>query len=124
MGRGPLVRVELEPGRWVKMHKAHAIEAGLLEEKKREPTEDKMLRPGEDKSQESIDEVPETAQERDAELESVESGDDLTEIPGVGPSTAEDLRAAGYETLDDVRSADLSGLDGRARDAIERWRDG
>ncbi|MFO7740821.1 MAG: helix-hairpin-helix domain-containing protein, partial [Anaerolineae bacterium] len=80
-----------------------AIDAGVLDQKKRSPAEDKMRTPAEDKS--------------------VEQEDDLTEIPGVGPSTAEDLRAQGLATLEELHEADLSALDGRARRAIERWRE-
>ena len=41
--------------------------------------------------------------------------DDLTELENVGPQRADDLRAAGFETTVDVRSAsveELSGVDG------------
>ena len=36
--------------------------------------------------------------------------DDLTEIDGVGPAIAEQLRGAGYETTDDVMAADVDDL--------------
>lgn len=129
MGKGPLVSVELAPGRFAKMHKQDAIEAGLLPGKKRDPQEDKMRRPSEDKGkQETADEKQtprdeETVSQSHSRPGSAESGDDLTEIPGVGPSTAEDLRSRGLDTLDDLRGADLGALDGRTRRAIERWRD-
>lgn len=36
--------------------------------------------------------------------------DDLTTLPGIGPAIAEELRAAGFETADDVRSASVEEL--------------
>lgn len=113
MGKGPLVSVQLKPGRLVKMHRQDAIEAGLLQPKKKQKgAEDKMRRPAEDKG---VSEGP-------AKQETAAEGDDLTEIPGVGPSTAEKLRAQGLETLEALYRADLSALDGRTRRVIEKWR--
>jgi len=39
-----------------------------------------------------------------------EEFDDLTDISGVGPSKADSLREAGFQTVDDVRGADQSEL--------------
>jgi predicted flap endonuclease-1-like 5' DNA nuclease len=124
--------VELAPGRFAKMHKQDAIEAGLFQAKKREPQEDKMRRPAEDKAEGKGAEeqgsggAKETAAQGLAELERAEDVDDFTVIPGVGPSTAENLWLLGFRRLEELRSpsADLNELDARARRAIERWRDG
>lgn len=114
MAKKPLVRVELEPGRFVKMYRDDVQRLGLIGPAKvQEAVEDKMRRPAEDKT------IPESHSGPDMD----ETSDDLTEIPGVGPATAERLRAQGLETLEELRTVDLSALDGRARRAIERWRD-
>ncbi len=54
------------------------------------------------------------AEEAEAEAEAEDEQDDefedLTDISGVGPSKAESLREAGFQTVDDVRGADQSDL--------------
>jgi Ribosomal protein L32E len=55
------------------------------------------------------DAVPEvTGDEREVETES--GPESLTDISGVSEETAETLRAAGYETVDDIRGADQDDL--------------
>ncbi len=102
-GKGPLVRVELEPGRFVKVHKEDAREAGLL--KQRRAPGDKMRKPSGDKAQ-----APAPA--------------DFTVIEGVGSATAATIQAQGIRTLEALRTADLGFLSGRAQAAVEAWRDG
>jgi len=94
MRREKLVNVELGPGRFVKMYESDAA-------KLRPAPEDKMQRPAENKAA---------------------TDDDFTEIDGIGPATAEDLRSRGYRTFDDLRGADLDDLPWRARATIEEWR--
>lgn len=36
--------------------------------------------------------------------------DVLTEIPGIGPSLAQDLRLIGYEKVEDLKSADPQAM--------------
>ncbi len=48
--------------------------------------------------------------EAEAEGEQDDEFEDLTDISGVGPSKAESLREAGFQTVDDVRGADQSDL--------------
>jgi predicted flap endonuclease-1-like 5' DNA nuclease len=85
------------------MHREDAVAAGLLEPKRRERPEDKMRRSSGDKAQ--------------------GKGDDLTEIPGIGAATADQLEELGFWTLDQLREADLDELPSRARQAVEEWRD-
>jgi predicted flap endonuclease-1-like 5' DNA nuclease len=105
--------VELEPGRFVKMHREHARARGLLpdqqKKKRRKLARDKRLRPVDDKRQR-------TNEQKAAQA------DDLTEIPGVGPATAQKLRERGLGTFEALRSADLGAFDTRTRQAIEDWR--
>lgn len=124
MGRGPLVRVELEPGRWAKMHREDAVAAGLLKpKKKREPAEDKMRRAMNDKGDEGRStKDEERASESASVAETAGIRDDFTEILGVGSSTAQELREQGFSTLEELWTGDLSVLSWRARRAIEEWR--
>jgi len=50
------------------------------------------------------------ADESDAAAGEVDEYEDLTDISGVGPARSEDLREAGYETVDDVRGASQDAL--------------
>lgn len=114
MGKGPLVRVQLEPGRFVKMHRKDARRLGLLEpQKKRESAEDKMLRPEGNK----------VLSESRSAAQSVETTDDFTEIPGIGAYTAHELAEMGLRTFAQLREVDLNDLPWRARQAIREWRD-
>lgn len=90
-----LVRVEIEPGRFVKMYPKDAAKLGY---KKREAPENKMLAPEENK-------------------------DDFTTIEGIGAATAHKLWEAGYLTFDDLWNADVEELPARAGNAVEEWRD-
>ena len=112
MGKGKLIRVELQPGRFVKMHKQDAIEAGLLRGSKIRKTsvENKMVVPVMNKV------------EAEVEVEEPEYQDDFTEISGVGKATIELLHQQGVFTFAQLREADLSDLYYRARDAVEVWK--
>ncbi len=52
--------------------------------------------------------TPDGDNEEDVEAE--EEYTELTDISGVGPSKAESLREAGFESVEDVRGADQSAL--------------
>jgi predicted flap endonuclease-1-like 5' DNA nuclease len=50
--------------------------------------------------------------------------DDLTELDGVGPARADELREAGYESYADLRAAsadELAAIDGVSEDAARAW---
>lgn len=101
MGKGKLVRVEIGPGRYGMMHRQDAVEAGLVAApKRRKPAEDKMRRPEADKS----------------------GRDDFTTIRGIGAMTARRLYERGIFTFEQLRTADVSDLPGRARWEIKNWR--
>jgi hypothetical protein len=115
MNKGKLVRVELSPGRVVKMYEQDAIERGLIpapkEQKKRgRPKGSKILKPQGNKSLETK-ELPPT--------------DDFTQIDGVGPATARALQARGIRTFEDLRNAgDLHFVSESIRKSIEKYLDG
>lgn len=125
MGKGPLVKVELQPGRFVKMYRDDAIAAGLLDapepKKRRQKPADKMRAPAQDKSKSN---VVVTDQPAGARAIVTTVADDFTQIPGIGAATAEELRQRGFYTFEDLRNADLAELPWRARHAVEEWRDG
>lgn len=111
MKKGKLIRVELQPGRFVKMHEVDAAAAGYitLPQKKMKPAqENKMAMPKEVKTKPLPQVEPEN----------------FTEINGIGPATARALNNHGINTFDDLRAAsDLDFLPISAQSAIERWRD-
>jgi predicted flap endonuclease-1-like 5' DNA nuclease len=112
--KGPLVRVELRPGQFVKMHEADAIEAGHI--KPKTELAQKSMPAQENKMRLSETEKTETAVPL--------SPADFGEIEGVGPATARRLVAQGITTFDELRNADLSFLNDKQRGAIEEWRNG
>lgn len=110
--KGPLVKVQIGPGQYVKMYRADAIAAGHLSEKTRPPAENKLRPPEDDKRQAS-------GPERDAVSVPPVS---FTDIPGVGRATVRLLAGRGITTLDQLRQADLSFLPASARAAVEAWK--
>lgn len=110
MKKGPLIKVQLAPGQYVKMYQADAIAKGLIEPpatKMQPPAQNKMRQPEAEKTPE-----PEPA-------------DDFTEIPGVGPATARALAAHGITTFEQLRQAgELDYVTAATMAAIEAWRDG
>lgn len=114
MKKGPLVKVEIRPGQFVKMYEADAIAQGYL--KARSKPLDKMQTRPLDK-------------QRAPEPPSTSSGqpepDDFTTIAGVGPATARALVAHGIVTFEQLRGAgELAYLNERTNRAIEEWRGG
>jgi predicted flap endonuclease-1-like 5' DNA nuclease len=122
MSKGKLIRVELQPGRFVKMYEADAAAQGLAAvpdeggpaAKAQPPAQNKQRLPAQNKSA-AAEDIPEEA--------AVEEADDLTEIPGVGPATARALQANGIRTFAQLRSAGtLDYLTGPANEALAAWR--
>lgn len=117
--KGKLVRIQLQPGRFVKMYEQDAIAQGLIPgkakpaggDKSRPAQGDKMRRPGEDKS-------PPAQGDKAA-------ADDLTTITGIGPASARLLIARGITTFDELRAASAAGklgfLGSAAQTAIGKW---
>lgn len=112
--RGPLVRVELQPGRFVKMYQEDAIAAGYIKEKP--AAENKMRLPAEDKRKAELPAEVELEQGPPAPA-------DFTTISGVGPATARLLTTRGITTFEQLRQAGtLDYVSVQAMQAIERWR--
>lgn len=138
MKKGPLVKVELQPGRFVKMYEADAIAQGLIEAKSKPaskdkaspPSKDKMRKPAGDKaasesgSPEEKAEKSETPERNEVSDRVIaDPQDDFTTIDGVGPATARALAANDINTFDELRAAgELEYLTGPINEAIERWR--
>lgn len=117
MKKGPLIRVKLSEGRYVKMYEADAIAAGHIEAppqtKAKPKPQDKQIKPQETKESEQPDPEPET-----------KAVEDFTVIDGVGPATARALEANGILTLDELRDAgELDFLSASVNAAIETWRE-
>lgn len=142
--KGPLVKVQLPAGNWVKMYRADAVAAGLIDEAPAEskampPQENKMVPPAgnKDEAGTAVADVPategaETAVEDMATFmaDAVDAGlipgspDDLTHINGVGLATARLLNSHGIFTFAQLRAAtDLSFLAQKQQDDIKAWRD-
>jgi len=109
--RGKLIKVEIAPGRFVKMYESDV--KGLKKppkNKKADPGQNKIKKPGGDKS---------AAQEQQAE----QAEDSFAEIPGVGPATERALKERGILTFDDLREAgELDYLTAGINANIEKWR--
>lgn len=133
-GKGPLVKVEISPGRFVKMYRADAEAQGLVPQgdKLRSAEGDKGASPpstGSDLQSESGSDTADSAEnggDEAAILAAVPGeGDDLTEIDGVGPATARVLTAAGITTFGQLKAAGREGLErvvsGSALAAIVAW---
>jgi len=112
MKKGPLVKVQIGRGQYVKMYEADAIAKGLLPSKAKPPADNKMRLSTENKSA-----PPET------EVESTPPADDFTTIAGVGPATARALVANGITTFEQLRQAGALGyVTPKTMQAIEAWR--
>jgi len=112
--KGPLVKVLIGRGQYVKMYEADAIAKGLLPSKAKPPADNKMRLPTENKST-----PPET------ELENTPPADDFTTIAGVGPATARALMANGINSFEQLRQAGALGyVTPKTMQAIEAWRSG
>lgn len=118
MKKGPLIKVEIAPGRYVKMYRADAEAQGLVAPapaatKAQPPTGNKMLPPaGNKKADAGTDPATDPP-----------AADDFTTIQGIGPASARALVARGITTFAQLRQASqLDFLSVQARQAIETWR--
>ena len=103
--KGPLVKVQIGPRRWVKMYEADAIAKGYLPAKARPQAENKMRQPAADKGPAVVEPVR----------------DDFRVISGVGKSTVEALHERGIYTFDQLMESELDFLPGKVRLAIEAY---
>lgn len=114
MKKGPLVKVEIRPGQYVKMYESDAIAKGLI--KARSQPQNKMRAPAANKASAS----PESVEEKTPEAP---PADDFTAIDGVGPATARALVAHGITTFEQLKGAgELSYLAAKVNEAIAAWR--
>ncbi len=123
--KGPLVRVEISPGRYVKMHETDAVARGYI--KARPPAGDKVLKPAGDKTVQGsgfrVQGSEIGVQGSGDESQNSEPKDDFTIIAGVGPATARALQARGIVTFEQLRQAGaLDYVSAQAMQAIEQWR--
>jgi len=110
--KGPLVRVQMGPGRYVKMYEADAIAKGLIPGKAKPQATNKMQTSSKNKAA-----APE------AQTEEKAPADDFTTISGIGPATARALAAHGITTFDQLKAAEeLAYLPAKARAGIDAWR--
>jgi predicted flap endonuclease-1-like 5' DNA nuclease len=116
MKKGKLIRVEVSPGRIVKMYEADAVAQGLIEPSKEKAAPTTKQKPKPQDKQQLPGETKEPEQPAPA--------DDFTVIDGVGPATARALAANGITTLDELASAgELDYLTATVNAAIQTWRD-
>jgi predicted flap endonuclease-1-like 5' DNA nuclease len=116
MKKGPLVKVQIGKGQYVKMYEADAIAQGKLPSKAKPAPANKMRDPAATQNKS----VP---QEPEAESAPPEPADDFTTIPGIGKGTARALVANGITTFEQLRLAGtLKYLTPKTRQAIEDWR--
>jgi predicted flap endonuclease-1-like 5' DNA nuclease len=116
MKKGPLVKIPIGRGQFVKMYEADAIAKGLLPSKAKPQADNKMR-------------LPTVMQNKSTPPEPEEGSepptDDFTTIPGVGPATARALVANGITTFEQLRQAGaLAYITSRTMQAIEAWRSG
>ena len=112
--RGKLVKVEIAPGRLVKMSEQDAIDKGLI--KKRQPPQNKMIAPPPDNN---MIPVPVTTGNK---ADDKPIADDFSSIPGIGAASARAIIANGITTLAQLRNSECKFLSVRAREAIEAWK--
>jgi predicted flap endonuclease-1-like 5' DNA nuclease len=114
MKKGPLVKIKIGRGQFVKMYEADAIAKGLLPSKAKPLTQNKMLDPTATQNKSAPTEP---------EAESTPPVDDFTTIQGVGPATARALVANGITSFEQLRQAGaLAYVTPRTMQAIEAWR--
>jgi len=116
MKKGPLVKIPIGRGQFVKMYESDAIAKGLLPSKAKPQAENKMRLPTATQNK-SAPQEPEAV--------SAPTADDFTTIMGVGPATARALVANGITTFEQLRQAGaLTYVTPRTMQAIEAWRSG
>lgn len=122
--KGKLVRVEMQPGRFVKMYEADAVAAGLIEAKAKPAAGNKMVRPEGNKTLAAEQGSPSTTLRTGRGAEEKEKVvDDFTTINGIGPASARALQARGITSFEALRQATaLDYLTPQARQAIEQWK--
>lgn len=123
--KGPLVRVELSPGRYAKMYRAD-VEAQGLTDKVHPADRDKLSRPQTDKTAPPAgDKMAPPQADKAAETTPPPEPDDFATIDGVGKATARALAAHGITTFDQLKAAGpLPYLTATVNEALEEWRRG
>lgn len=122
MKKGPLIKVEISPGRYVKMYQADAEADGLVKpsEKALPATGNKMLPPSANKMAEKTEGVADPGAAAPADPA---AADNFATIQGIGMASARALVARGITTFEQLRQAtQLDFLSATARQAVEKWR--
>lgn len=113
MKKGKLVRVEISPGRFVKIYESDL-------QKMKTPQSNKILKTETANKSESN---PDADVVGSVPVFEEQPSDDLGSIAGIGPATVRALAAHGIETFEQLRSAgELVFLSSRVNEAIEIWR--
>lgn len=122
--KGPLVKVEISPGRYVKMHRAD-VEAQTLQGKVKPADRDKLQPAQEDKAQPAQGDklAPPQGNKAAEPTAPPAEPDDFTKIEGVGKATARALTTHGITTFAQLKAAGtLDYVTPAANNAIEEWR--
>jgi len=115
MKKGPLVKIPIGRGQFVKMYEADAIAQGKMPRKAKPPADNKMR---------LFTATQNKSAHQEPEVESAPPADDFTTIQGVGPATARALVANGITNFEQLRQAGaLTYLTPRTMQAIEKWRE-
>jgi len=124
--KGPLIRVEIAPGMFVKKYREDAIAEGLIKDPKKKtkkpkknkslpPSKDKNLPPEKEKKPVSADTISD---------ESAQKADDFKSIKGVGIGAARALESHGIVTFEQLREAgNLDYLTQKVNKSIQAWRE-
>lgn len=116
MSKGPLIRVQIKPGHWVKMYKRDAEERGYI------PAEKSVQKPQDKMIEGPVYSKPEAPVANKAP-ETEKLYDDFTVIPNIGPATVRALNAHGITTYDQLKVAGkIEYISIRAMDSIDEWR--
>lgn len=110
--KGPLIKVKLRSGQFVKMYESDAAAQGLIK-KKSDPQGKKIKKPEGNK-------IKKPEQDKAAPAAPEQIQDDFTIIPGVGPATDRKLHSQGINTFEQLKNSDLD-LPEKVIEAIEEW---
>lgn len=125
MKKGPLVKVQIRKGQFVKMYESDAIAKGYLPSKAKPQADNKMRIPDAKQNKAAHQEAEAESTPLEAADEFAQTADDFTTIPGIGKGTARALVAHGIRSFEQLRQAGaLTYVTPKTMQAIEDWRSG